>query len=71
MDIVQLPHVDRRAFFLGLLGVMALVGGCGEDQGVPTTSVDSKAKEEAERVAREKAYGTGGIPGKTKAKAKS
>ena len=68
MDIVQLPHVDRRAFFLGLLGVMALVGGCGEDQGVPATPVDSKAKESAEAEARHKAYGKTGIPGKARAK---
>ena len=70
MDIDRLPHVGRRAFFLGLLGgVAALAVGCGGDSNVSAPTADaaakSKEKEEAERALREKAFGKSGVPGKT------
>ena len=71
MDVVQLPNVGRRAFCLSVVGLLAIAGGCGDATNTPATPEDNKAKEEAERAAREKAYGPGGIPGKTKAKHKS
>ncbi len=75
MNIDQLPYVGRRAFFLdllGLLGVAAVVGGCGDDQGTQATATaDNKAKEDAERDARVKAFGKTAQPGKPGSKPKS
>lgn len=59
MDVVRLPNVSRRAFCLGILGLMTLAGGC-DGTGTLATPEDVKAKENAERVAREKAFGPGG-----------
>ena len=72
MDIDRLPYVGRRAFCLGLLGVAAIVAGCGDDQGsAPKPATEGKAKEDAEREARQKAFGPSGNPGKPVAKPKS
>ncbi len=66
MDIDRLPDVGRRGFMLGLLGAAAVVSGCGDDASVPPPSADTAAKEkerqDAERAAREKAFGKGGAP---------
>jgi len=70
MEIDHLPDVDRRAFFLGLLSVAALAGGCGGDQGTPAAPTEGKAKDDSEREAREKAYGKSAQPGKPGAKPK-
>ncbi len=73
MRIVGLFYRHRAAWVLGLIGVVGLASGCGGDPnagGVAPPTADTKAQQDAERAAREKAFGTGAKannPGKAQA----
>lgn len=63
MRIVRLFHQRRAAWILGLASVWGLAAGCGESGTVPAGPTDVKSQQDAERAAREKAFGvnkTGG-----------
>lgn len=63
MHILRFVRAKRLIVCPGLLGLLLLASGCSDPN--PVTSVDpevGKAKGEALRQAREKAYGQGGIP---------
>jgi len=62
MRALRFLHARRMAFSLSLLGLLALVSGCGDPN--PVASVDpaeAQAKGELQRKAREAAYGAGGV----------
>jgi hypothetical protein len=78
MSILRRLHANRLSviFGSGLLCLLSLglVAGCdsGGNGPAPAAKEDIKAKENAEKEARQKAFGKTGIPGKTQtAKPKS
>jgi hypothetical protein len=63
MRIVQAFHRNRLPLGLGLLGLLTLAGGCGSDpNSQPPAPATTQAQQDAERAAREKAYGKSTIP---------
>jgi len=65
MRIMRVLHAKRAVLSLSLLGLFAFLEiGCGDAAAPPPASpADNTAKEEAERAAREKAFGTkSGLP---------
>jgi hypothetical protein len=69
MRILGVFHRNRVAAVLILLGSIGFLAGCGGDAPVPGgggITVDSQAKQDAEKEARLRAYGKSGIPPDTK-----
>ena len=70
--MIQSLQKRRAVWMLGLAGLFGIAAGCGSGDpnattvGTPTT----QTQQDAERAAREKAFGVGkaGNPGKTQAK---
>ena len=62
MIIVNARKVARTLLGLGLFGLLPLLGGCDDNKSDKPAAAPDPAKTEAERSAREKAYGTGGSP---------
>jgi hypothetical protein len=62
MRILGLLHLRRLVAVLFLLGSVGLTAGCGGDAGAPVGGgggATGDAAQDAERAAREKAYGAG------------
>jgi hypothetical protein len=72
MRVLRYLHAMRLFACVYLFGLLVSASGCGEQN--PVASIDpetSKAKGDAQRQAREAAYGKGGMPPpSTKASAK-
>lgn len=68
MNIIDTLAGNRRQFCAGLLGLAALVCGCGEggESSAPITPPGGKPPGEAEREARQKAFGPSANPKTTK-----
>jgi len=66
MLIVRTLRDHRMLLGLGLLGLVALAGGCGggNPNEAPPAPPTTQAQQDAERAAREKAFGKMTIPGK-------
>jgi len=65
MRIVRALHANRMLLCLGLLGLIGLASGCDDDKNKqPAAPPTTQAQQDAERAAREAAYGKGAIPGK-------
>jgi len=63
MRMLRFLHARRVAVCLGLLGLLVLASGCGDQNNPATIDPEvGKAKGEALQKAREAAYGKGGIP---------
>jgi hypothetical protein len=62
MKIAGISRANRAMRSLALLGMLGLAWGCGGDTRTasPGVTEDSKARQEAERKAREAAYGPKG-----------
>ncbi len=73
MRILGFFHRNRVAPVLFMLGSLGFASGCSDsgNSGAVVSTPDSKAKEESEREARQKAYGNKGIPPGTKKEAVS
>ncbi len=69
----RILNVEPTLLSLGLLGALAFTGGCGGDSGGSggPPSAEAQALQDADRQARENAYGKSGYPGKTKPKKSS
>jgi hypothetical protein len=60
MRIVRVLHRGRLPFVLGLLGLLALGGGCGggtDPNASPAAPATTPEQQQSERDARQKAYG--------------
>ena len=59
MRIMQAVHRSRLPLGLGLLGLLTLASGCGstDPNTQPAAPATTQAQQDAERAAREKAYG--------------
>jgi hypothetical protein len=63
MRVLQFLHGRRMVLCLSLLGLLALAGGCGDQNPVTAVSPEAgKEHGEAQRKAREAAYGKAGVP---------
>jgi hypothetical protein len=72
MNIVRMLAGNRREFCIGLLGLVALVSGCGDGAStLPPVAPGGLKPGEAEAKARMKAYGTTGMPKSTKGSPKT
>ncbi len=71
MRILGFFHRNRVAPVLFMLGSLGLASGCSDSgsSGVIGSTPATKAKEESEREARQKAYGNKGTPPGTKKEA--
>jgi hypothetical protein len=68
MRILGVFHRNRLAPVLFMLGLLGFASGCGDTgpAGGAGPTPETKAKDDAEREARQKAYGDKGIPPTTK-----
>lgn len=64
MSITRALRMNRKWLTLGLLGLIPLAGGCGEEDknAKPAAPAQSQAELDKERAAREAAYGKSTIP---------
>jgi hypothetical protein len=63
MRIVKVLHRSRVFVAPGMLGLLSLAGGCGSDPNTqPPAPPTTQAQQDAEREARQKAYGKAAIP---------
>lgn len=62
MRIVRLLHAKRMVLCLGLLGLLALSGGCSDNLNAPPPPATAEQKERTDKMrdARAKAVGPGG-----------
>ena len=67
MRIVGLSFNSKVAGLLLVIGSLGFAAGCdGSSPAPPATPADTQAKQESERDARQKAYGSRGVPPGTK-----
>jgi len=73
MRILGFFHRNRVAPVLFILGSLGFASGCSDSgsSGVIGPTPATKAKEDSEREARQKAYGSKGMPPSTKKEADS
>lgn len=62
MHILRVFHSKRLLWCLGLLGALAWFSGCDATPQQEVQSVTDGEKGKAEKEARQKAYGTAGMP---------